>query len=99
MRQGVNFGNKELTDSVMTDGLIDVFNRCHMGITGIICFSCYTVILYYLKCLFDNSRPLYLFRNLEIHLYCHLKTAYGFIFYESNSLDSLSRMLKYKSNI
>ncbi|XP_014662918.1 PREDICTED: acetyl-CoA acetyltransferase, cytosolic-like, partial [Priapulus caudatus] len=34
MRAGVNFGNQTLVDSLMADGLIDAFEKCHMGITA-----------------------------------------------------------------
>ena len=34
MRSGVKFGDVSMTDSMMTDGLIDAFNNYHMGITG-----------------------------------------------------------------
>jgi acetyl-CoA C-acetyltransferase len=34
MRNGVKFGNTELTDTMIKDGLWDVFNNYHMGITA-----------------------------------------------------------------
>lgn len=34
MRNGVKFGNTELTDTMIKDGLWDVFNDYHMGITA-----------------------------------------------------------------
>jgi acetyl-CoA C-acetyltransferase len=34
MRNGVKFGNSELTDTMIKDGLWDVFNDYHMGITA-----------------------------------------------------------------
>lgn len=34
MREGVKFGNTELTDTMIKDGLWDVFNNYHMGITA-----------------------------------------------------------------
>ena len=34
MRNGVKFGNTELTDTMVKDGLWDVFNDYHMGITA-----------------------------------------------------------------
>ncbi|KAL5010734.1 hypothetical protein ScPMuIL_013039 [Solemya velum] len=34
MRSGLKFGNGSLVDSMITDGLTDVFNNYHMGITG-----------------------------------------------------------------
>lgn len=35
MRSGTRFGDTTLVDTMMKDGLIDAFNDCHMGITGI----------------------------------------------------------------
>src|SRR4029077_17733965 len=34
MREGVKFGNVELADTMIKDGLWDVFNNYHMGITA-----------------------------------------------------------------
>lgn len=34
MREGVKFGNTELTDTMIKDGLWDAFNNYHMGITA-----------------------------------------------------------------
>ena len=34
MRTGIKFGNAELKDTMITDGLTDAFNNIHMGITG-----------------------------------------------------------------
>lgn len=34
MREGVKFGNAELTDTMIKDGLWDAFNNYHMGITA-----------------------------------------------------------------
>jgi acetyl-CoA C-acetyltransferase len=34
MREGVKFGNKELMDTMLKDGLTDAFHSYHMGITG-----------------------------------------------------------------
>lgn len=34
MREGTKFGDSTLVDTMMKDGLIDVFNNYHMGITG-----------------------------------------------------------------
>ncbi|XP_061195588.1 acetyl-CoA acetyltransferase, cytosolic-like [Saccostrea echinata] len=34
MRNGVKFGDTSLTDTMMSDGLIDTFNQYHMGITA-----------------------------------------------------------------
>ena len=35
MRNGVKFGNAELKDTMIVDGLTDAFSNIHMGITGI----------------------------------------------------------------
>jgi acetyl-CoA C-acetyltransferase len=34
VRTGTRFGNRELADSMLVDGLIDVFNDVHMGVTA-----------------------------------------------------------------
>ena len=34
MRNGVKFGNAELRDTMITDGLTDAFSNIHMGITA-----------------------------------------------------------------
>lgn len=34
MREGIKFGNSELTDTMIRDGLWDIFNDYHMGITA-----------------------------------------------------------------
>ncbi len=34
MRNGIKFGNSDIKDSMLTDGLTDAFHNCHMGITG-----------------------------------------------------------------
>ena len=34
LRNGIKFGNTELKDSLIIDGLTDAFNNCHMGITA-----------------------------------------------------------------
>ena len=34
MRTGVKFGNAELTDTMIKDGLWDIFNNYHMGVTA-----------------------------------------------------------------
>jgi acetyl-CoA C-acetyltransferase len=34
MREGVKFGNVEMTDTMIKDGLWDIFNNYHMGITA-----------------------------------------------------------------
>ena len=34
MREGIKFGDVTLVDSMLKDGLMDVFNNYHMGITG-----------------------------------------------------------------
>ena len=34
MRSGVKFGNAELKDTMLTDGLTDAFSNIHMGITA-----------------------------------------------------------------
>ena len=34
LRNGIKFGNSELKDTMITDGLTDAFNNIHMGITG-----------------------------------------------------------------
>ena len=34
MRSGVKFGDKKLEDTMLCDGLTDVFNKYHMGMTG-----------------------------------------------------------------
>ena len=34
MREGTKFGNKEMVDTMLCDGLTDAFNHYHMGITG-----------------------------------------------------------------
>jgi acetyl-CoA C-acetyltransferase len=34
MRNGVKFGNVELKDTMLVDGLTDAFHNCHMGITA-----------------------------------------------------------------
>ena len=35
MRDGVKYGNKELQDTMLKDGLTDAFNNYHMGVTGL----------------------------------------------------------------
>ena len=42
MRNGTKFGNAELKDTMIVDGLTDAFSNIHMGITGIrlIHFKC-----------------------------------------------------------
>lgn len=35
MREGVKFGDVNMVDSMIKDGLTDAFNNYHMGITGI----------------------------------------------------------------
>lgn len=39
LRQGKRFGNAELKDTVLTDGLTDAFLEMHMGLTGILFIS------------------------------------------------------------
>jgi acetyl-CoA C-acetyltransferase len=34
MREGAKFGNREIVDTMIKDGLTDAFNNYHMGITG-----------------------------------------------------------------
>lgn len=34
LRNGVRMGNGELIDTMISDGLSDVFNKCHMGVTA-----------------------------------------------------------------
>lgn len=34
MRNGVKFGDMQLSDSMLSDGLMDAFQNYHMGITG-----------------------------------------------------------------
>ena len=34
MRNGVKFGNAEIKDTMLADGLTDAFSNIHMGITG-----------------------------------------------------------------
>ena len=34
MRDGMKFGNGQLMDTMLKDGLTDAFNDYHMGITG-----------------------------------------------------------------
>ncbi len=34
MREGIKFGNKEMRDSMLSDGLTDAFHNYHMGITA-----------------------------------------------------------------
>ena len=34
MRNGIKFGNGELKDTMIVDGLTDAFSNIHMGITG-----------------------------------------------------------------
>ena len=34
MRAGTKFGDVNLVDTMMKDGLIDAFNNYHMGLTG-----------------------------------------------------------------
>ena len=34
LRNGIKFGNAELKDSLIIDGLTDAFKNCHMGITA-----------------------------------------------------------------
>ena len=36
MREGVKFGNKEICDTMLKDGLTDAFHNYHMGVTGIL---------------------------------------------------------------
>ena len=40
MRAGMKFGDASLKDSMLTDGLWDVFNNYHMGCTGMFYDSC-----------------------------------------------------------
>ena len=35
MRNGIKFGNADLKDTMLVDGLTDAFSNIHMGITGI----------------------------------------------------------------
>ena len=35
MRNGIKFGNAEIKDTMLADGLTDAFSNIHMGITGI----------------------------------------------------------------
>ena len=34
LREGAKFGNKEMVDIMLKDGLTDAFHNYHMGITG-----------------------------------------------------------------
>ena len=34
LRNGIKFGNTDLKDTMITDGLTDAFSNIHMGITG-----------------------------------------------------------------
>ncbi len=36
MRSGVKFGDSQLKDTMLEDGLMDAFNRIHMGVTGLV---------------------------------------------------------------
>lgn len=39
MRKGQRFGDCQLKDSLLNDGLTDAFLGIHMGLTGNFCFS------------------------------------------------------------
>ena len=34
LRNGIKFGNTDVKDSLLMDGLTDAFDNCHMGITA-----------------------------------------------------------------
>ena len=34
MRAGLKFGNATMQDTMLNDGLMDAFNKYHMGMTG-----------------------------------------------------------------
>jgi acetyl-CoA C-acetyltransferase len=41
LRNGIKFGNSEIKDTMITDGLTDAFSNIHMGVTGFceLCFA------------------------------------------------------------
>ena len=45
MRNGIKFGNADLKDTMLVDGLTDAFSNIHMGITGIFSKMDLTVVL------------------------------------------------------
>lgn len=45
MRDGMKFGNGQLNDTMLKDGLTDAFNDYHMGITGnLVIILCHMLI-------------------------------------------------------